>query len=431
MGSCAAGAHEDAGHLGVWGFVTNGRARCLVVALAAVLSACSGQVSQPPTKARSPGYGATVLWSDGTLIGRLPAHDPAGTSGTGHPNRGVTNALLVEVAAEAASRGLSSSALTQPATVIRTTLRRTAEQMAEQATVRTRLLDVRERLEAGLVVVKPSTGEIIAMSGTTGNGKMLASTPEPTGSVFKLFTLLAAARAGIPLSAQFDARSPQTLRGGTVISNSTGDPSTAPVVTLETATAHSLNVVFARLAVDQLGLPSVIAAAHAAGIPASVVPSPLDPFTSLGSTPMTGKDIANSYATVQSGGLHCPVHVISSSTAAGLSPLAPCSRVFALDVVAETTQALRSVVDAGTGQRAKLAGRIVVGKTGTSRGNLSAWFAGSTGDLTAVAVVVGSKHRPLRNIAGLAEVTGSSLPVDMWRAFVNPYLNTPQPGGSP
>lgn len=146
---------------------------------------------------------------------------------------------------------------------------------------------------------------------------------------------------------------------------------------------------------------------------------------------MAAKDVANAYATVQSGGLHCPVHLIASSTAAGLVPIAPCQRVFKADVIAETNQALRSVVEVGTGRRAKLPGRIVVGKTGTAQGNLSAWFAGSTGDLTVVAVVVGSNQRPLRNIAGLGEVTGSGLPTDLWRTFVNRYLNTPQPGRTP
>jgi len=395
------------------------------VGLVSVLSACSPPATQSPKQAPSEGSGATVLWSDGTLLGHLPAQNAATPSGTDHPSGGATNALLAEVVTEATGRGLPITALTLPGTVIRTTLDRTAEQMAEQATVRTELLDRRQRLRAGLIVVKPSTGEIIAAAGTADDGKLLASTPEPTGSVFKLFTLLAAARAGIPLTARFDARSPQTLRGGAVISNFSADPSPAPVVTLETATTHSLNVVFARLAVDQLGLPSVIAAAHAAGIPASVTPSPQDPFTSLGNTPMAAKDVANAYATVQSGGLHCPVHVIASSTAAGLVPLPPCRRVFEPAVVAETNQALRAVVEAGTGRRAKLPGRNIVGKTGTAQDNLSAWFAGSTGDLTAVAVVVGSKQRPLRNIAGLGEVTGSSLPTDLWRTFVNAYLNTP------
>ncbi|NMM23535.1 MAG: penicillin-binding protein [Phycicoccus sp.] len=412
--------------------MTERRVRCWVaVGLVSVLSACSPQVSSLPKLAPSAGWGAAVLWGDGSLLGRLPAQNVATPSGTDPPSGGVTGALLAEVAAEATSRGLPATALTLPGTVIRTTLDRTAEQMAERATVRTELLDGRKRLRAGLIVVKPSTGEIVAAAGTADDGRLLASTPEQTGSVFKVFTLLAAAQAGIPLTARFDARSPTTLRGGAVISNFSADPSPAPVVTLETATAHSLNVVFARLAVDQLGLPSVIAAAHAAGIPSTVTLSAQDPFTSLGNTPMAARDVAGAYATVASGGLHCPVHLIASSTAAGLVPLGPCKRVFKAAVVAQTTQALRSVVEGGTGRRAKLPGRIVVGKTGTAQGNLSALFAGSTGDLTAVAVVVGSRQRPLRDIAGLSEVTGSSLPTDLWRTFVNAYLNTPQPGRSP
>jgi len=403
----------------------------VAVGLVSVLCACSPQVSQPPKQAGSAGSGATVLWSDGTLLGTLTTKNPRSTSVPDQPGLEATNALLTEVATEATARGLPATALARSATLIRTTLNRTASKMAERATVRTEILDGLKRLRAGLVVVKPSTGEIVAVAGTADDGRLLASEPEPTGSVFKVFTLLAAARAGIPLTARFDARSPTTLRGGAVISNFSADPSPTPVVTLETATSHSLNVVFARLAVDQLGLPTVIATAHRAGIPSTVTLSPQDPFTSLGNTPMAAKDVANAYATVQSGGLHCPVHLIASSTAAGLVPIAPCKRVFKADVIAETNQALRSVVEVGTGRRAKLPGRIVVGKTGTAQGNLSAWFAGSTGDLTAVAVVVGSKQRPLRNIAGLSEVTGSSLPTDLWRTFVNAYLNTPQPVRSP
>jgi len=395
-------------------------------ALAALLSGCAPAVTATPPAARIL-PGARVVWSDGTTMGRLGGGGPSVDSNSkGMPSSAVL-LLLSEVSSEALRRGTSLDVVSRPETVIRTTFDRPAQQAAVREVARTDAADSRHRLLSGLVAVKPSTGEVLAEAGTADDGRLLVSTPEPTGSVFKVFTLLAAARAGIPLTAQFDARSPQTLRGGAVISNFSADPSPAPMVTLETATAHSLNVVFAKLAVDELGLPSVIAAAHAAGIPPTVTPSPQDPFTSLGNTPMTPKDVANAYATVQSGGLHCQVHVIASSSAPGLVPIPPCQRVFEPDVVAETNQALRSVVDAGTGRRAKMPGRIVVGKTGTAQGNLSAWFAGSTGDLTAVAVVVGSKQRPLLNIAGRGEVTGSSLPTDLWRDFVNSYLTTPQP----
>jgi membrane peptidoglycan carboxypeptidase len=411
--------------------VTKRSLRCIVaVGMVSVLSGCSSHTTPPSAQVRSDQPGARVLWSDGSLLGNLSAQD-ASTPGPAHRVGLATNALLEEVAAEAAARGLSTTALTQPATVIRTTLNRSAQQIAQRASAATESLDGLQRLRAGLIVVKASTGAIVAVAGTADDGKLLASTPEPTGSVFKLFTLLAASRAGIRLTARFDARSPQTLRGGAVISNFSEDPTPAPEVTLQTATARSLNVVFAKLAVDQLGLVSVIAAAHDAGIPATVAPSPRDPFTSLGNTPMEAKDVANAYATVESGGRRCQVHMIATATATGLAPIAPCRRVFTAAVVAETNQGLRSVVEAGTGRRAKLPGRIVVGKTGTAQGDLSAWFAGSTGDLTAVAEVVGSKGRPLLNIAGLSEVTGSSLPTDLWRSFVNPYLNTPEPGKSP
>ena len=154
------------------------RGFCCVVAvgLVLVLSGCSPQTTLPSKQDRSEGPGATVLWSDGTLLGHLFTQNAATTPGSDRPAGAATNALLEEVAAEASARGLSATALTQPATVIRTTLKRDAEQMAERATVRTELLDGLKRLRAGLIVVKPSTGEILAAAGTADDGRLLAST---------------------------------------------------------------------------------------------------------------------------------------------------------------------------------------------------------------------------------------------------------------
>jgi penicillin-binding protein 1A len=77
------------------------------------------------------------------------------------------------------------------------------------------------------------------------------------------------------------------------------------------------------------------------------------------------------------------------------------------------------VIDQGTAVAARI-GRPAAGKTGTTQDYRDAWFVGYTPTLaTAVWMGYPKQEQPMRNINGVARVTGGSFPARIWRDFMN------------
>jgi penicillin-binding protein 1A len=70
---------------------------------------------------------------------------------------------------------------------------------------------------------------------------------------------------------------------------------------------------------------------------------------------------------------------------------------------------LQHTVESGTGRAARLPGRRVGGKTGTSQDSRDAWFVGYSGDLVAGVWVGNDDATPMKN------VTGGFVPAIIWR----------------
>jgi len=91
-------------------------------------------------------------------------------------------------------------------------------------------------------------------------------------------------------------------------------------------------------------------------------------------------------------------------------------------------QMMRQVLVSGTGVRARIAGRDLAGKTGTTSDYRDAWFVGYTGGFTAAVWVGRDDNTPMKR------VTGGTTPADIWRAFMAPTLSRlsvqPIPGGN-
>jgi membrane peptidoglycan carboxypeptidase len=97
------------------------------------------------------------------------------------------------------------------------------------------------------------------------------------------------------------------------------------------------------------------------------------------------------------------------------------SRAFDEDVAADTTYALRQVVEDGTGTRARLEERQAAGKTGTSSNNRDAWFVGFTPQLSA-AVWLGRPRGTLNGTVAEGEVTGGRVSAAIWKQFMDAAL---------
>jgi len=162
------------------------------------------------------------------------------------------------------------------------------------------------------------------------------------------------------------------------------------------------------------------------------------PSVVLGSASPHVIDVAGAFATYAAQGVYAKPYFIDSVYGRNGGVLYQAQpqgqEVFAKDVMADLTVALKAVVDYGSGFEAKKLKRPAAGKTGTSDNNASAWFSGYTPQLAAsVAFFRDDATQNLHGIGGLNSVTGGSFPARIWTAFMNgalkgqPVLKFPAP----
>jgi membrane peptidoglycan carboxypeptidase len=174
------------------------------------------------------------------------------------------------------------------------------------------------------------------------------------------------------------------------------------------------------------GLDRVADVARRAGIPQSVALMPT-PSIALGVASPHVIDVASAYATFAAQGIYAKPYMVATVTGPNKGVLyegkSETNQVFAADVMADTTYALKSVVNGGTGSAALALGRPAAGKTGTSQSNASAWFSAYTPQLAAsVALFRDSASESLNGIGGLTSVTGGTFPAKIWTAFMKGAL---------
>ena len=307
------------------------------------------------------------------------------------------------------------------------------------------------RKVAAVTMVRPSTGEIVAMAqnrswGVKGRGYTTynfnvgvgdgGSIGAQAGSTFKAFTLAAALSSGIspyevisaPQRATFDGFT--SCSSGTpfapyTVNNSTG----AGAFNMLQGTAYSINTYFMALEL-RTGLCKPASIAQKLGLyrgdgtKLQRVPS----FT-LGTQEVTPLGMATAYAGFANHGIHCePIAITQIVDRDGKSlpiPDANCKQVIPRRIADSVTTILSQVIDGplpGRTGAAMSLGRPAAGKTGTVNNSAAVWFVGFTPDLaTAVATYDprGGYGYPMKDIViggqYFPQVFGSTLPGPIWR----------------
>jgi len=188
---------------------------------------------------------------------------------------------------------------------------------------------------------------------------------------------------------------------------------------LLSATAHSVNTIFAQLVV-KVGPGNVVPVAHKLGIT-----TPLQPVCSitLGTQPVNPLEMTDAYATLAARGLHHnpqPFALVRAPDGGVIGKLnAPGSQAIPRSVADQVTYALEGVVRSGTGTAAYF-GRPAAGKTGTAESFQDAWFCGYVPQLAACVWVGYPKGEiSLYGVEGISAVFGGSLPAEIWHAFMS------------
>ncbi|GAA4214211.1 transglycosylase domain-containing protein [Actinocatenispora rupis] len=288
-----------------------------------------------------------------------------------------------------------------------------------------------------MAVVQPGTGRVLSLavnrhfslaanpSGQNGYPNTTAQLVAggggvdgyQAGSTFKMFTMLAALDAGMPLSTSFDAPSRLQTKwpdsgpascGGYYCPGNDNPSWMDGTRTMWTGYGRSVNTYFVWLE-EQVGADRAVAMAKRLGITfradsdaerAATSASSWGSFT-LGVADTTPLDLANAYATVAADGKYCtPTPVVSITDANGrkLSAGQPdCRQAVSADVARAATDAARCPVgqqsyagecDGGTAPSVGqvLSGRQVGGKTGSAENNATETFVGFTPQVAAAGI---------------------------------------------
>ncbi len=242
--------------------------------------------------------------------------------------------------------------------------------------------------EGALVALDVRTRQILALvgsyEGAAGALDRATQARRQPGSTFKPIVYSYAIHSRRFTPATLVDPSPDAFEGGYRPSNFEGWQGRDPL-RLREALANSVNVVAVRVLRD-VGPAGVVEWARSLGIQSPMKP---DLSLALGSYEVRPIELAGAYATFAAGGVYDEPRLVLRITGADgkdlpLPDAPPPRRAMDEAEAFVTTSMLTSVIDHGTGARAKALGRPLAGKTGTSNGPKDTWFAGYSTDVAAV-----------------------------------------------
>jgi membrane peptidoglycan carboxypeptidase len=280
---------------------------------------------------------------------------------------------------------------------------------------------------AALVAIRPKTGEIVAMIGgenwnesqvNLALGAQGGGSGRQPGSSFKPIALAAALEVGGHLEEKYQsAPAVFTFDDDTTWTVRNAEGGGYGPLSLEEATVHSVNGVYARLGLE-LGADLISSQAELMGVRSRLSSYP---SISLGAMDVSVLDMAAAYATLANEGTAVEPTTIKSIELPNGETLRPRQEEIRSAVSPGNayliTEVLQQVIERGTGIAAAI-GRPAAGKTGTTNNYTDAWFVGYTPNLVA-AVWVGYPQGliPMTSVHGI-RVYGGTFPAEIWRSFM-------------
>ncbi|MGI8427399.1 MAG: transglycosylase domain-containing protein [Actinomycetota bacterium] len=295
---------------------------------------------------------------------------------------------------------------------------------------------------SSIVTIEPATGFVKAIVGGRDYEKekynIAIQSRRQTGSAFKPFVLAAAIEAGVLPSDTYsgpskycEIRDYRSKDGCIHNFENQGFGS----ISVEQATVNSVNTVYIQLA-QKVGIQRLIETSRRMGISERTLEKDknniaiaLGGFTE-GVTPL---EMSSGFATLAARGIYRAPKFVTKvvDTNGKILESGPSKPVKALDqdIADNITAILAKVVTSGTGRRADI-GRPAAGKTGSAQDFRNAWFVGYTPELS-TAVWVGYKetNRELLNVRGVKEVTGGTIPAQIWSAYMKVATAASFPAG--
>jgi penicillin-binding protein 1A len=323
---------------------------------------------------------------------------------------------------------------------VRTTLDMRMQELADQ-TVKRILDDPARDPKAALVAIDPRNGAVRAMYGgrsyRSRQFNYATDSIRQAGSTMKPFVLAQALNAGISVNAVFPGPAKLLVNGEDF--ENYGRANYGPM-TLREATRLSVNTVYVQL-MQTVGPAQVVKFAKAHGLEAELDgragtdrdPRPLEQAPllesvlsqALGSGSVTTLQLASAFGTWANRGIHQTPHLVQKVADSQGRVLEDNTRPQGKQVIPQVhadtiNMVLKGAVESGTGTAARLFGREVAGKTGTTNDYTDARFVGYTPNLvTSVWLGFDDDDHKLLNVRGLSAVSGGSLPARIWHDFMD------------
>ncbi|WP_406138151.1 transglycosylase domain-containing protein [Streptomyces sp. NBC_01089] len=213
-------------------------------------------------------------------------------------------------------------------------------------------------------------------------------------------------------------------------------------IDLREAMRESVNSAYVQLGMD-VGTDKVRQAAIAAGLrdDKQSMASSNYPSFSIGTSSPSAIRMAGAYGTFANNGRQNEPFSVTKVTSEGRTVYQHDQvekSAFSSAIASNVTNVLKTVVDKGTGTAARIPGRQIAGKTGTTDGNKSAWFIGYTPQLsTAIDMYrfnddAKGQNRQFEEMYGTGgedQIHGASFPAKIWHNYMAQALkNTPAKG---